>query len=194
MTHQWIPRLERDQMAPELAAYLAPRVARLGYLGEWFRCAGNSPDVLLPFLHFTDALKDALPMNVSEAIVLTVATLLDNAYERHQHERLSVRSGFSRDWVAQVERLEPGAAGVMRAEERAAQRYAIAAIGGDRDAMRRRFAELAEHFTAAEGMAIVLLVGRYWTHALGVSTLGLAPPVPSIFEDGFAGQDNRSQT
>jgi alkylhydroperoxidase family enzyme len=187
MASEWIPRLEREQMDEALSAYLAPRVKRLGYLGEWFRCAGHAPEVLLPFLHFTDALKDALPMAVSEAIVLTVATLLDNAYERHQHERLSVRSGFSREWVAQVERIDPDAAGEMSDAQRAAQRYAMAAVQGDGEATRLRFAELAGHFTPAEGMAIVLLVGRYWTHALGVATLGLAPPVPSIFEDGFAG-------
>ena len=187
MRSAWIPRLERGEMPVDLAAYLEPRVARLGYLGEWFRCAGNAPQVLLQFMHFTDALKDAVPLNVSEAVVLTVATLLDNPYERNQHERLCVRSGFGTAWVSEVERLAPDAASTMTGPERAAQRYAIAAVREDVDAIRQCFAELADHFTAAEGVAIVLLVGRYWAHALGVRTLGLAPPVPSIHEDGFTG-------
>lgn len=187
MHNAWIPRLEQGEMPADLAAYLAPRVARLGYLGEWFRCAGNAPQVLLQFMHFTDALKDAVPLKVSEAVVLTVATLMDNAYERNQHERLSVRSGFGVAWVSEVERLAPDAASTMTDPERAAQRYAIAALRGDVDAIQAHFAALSDHFTAAEGVAIVLLVGRYWAHALGVRTLGLPPPVPSIHEDGFTG-------
>jgi hypothetical protein len=181
----WIPRLERDAMAPELAAYLDPRIKRLGYLGEWFRCAGHAPQVLLAFLRFTDALKDALPLKVSEAIVLTEATVLNNGYEKNQHERLSVRSGFGREWVAEVERLAPDAPSLMTPAECAAQRYTLAALAGDLALTRKAFDALATHFSPDQAIAILMLVGRYWTHALGVNTLGLAAPVPSIFEDGF---------
>jgi len=187
MGMDWIPRLEGDAMAPPLADYLEPRVKRLGYLGEWFRCAGNAPEVLLTFLKFTDALKDALPLKVSELIVLTEAAVLHNRYEKNQHERLSVRSGFGRDWVAEVERLSPNDAVLMTSVERDVQRFVLAALGNDQERMRSAFQALSAHFTSAEAIAILMLVGRYWTHALGVSTLGLAPPVPSIFEDGFTG-------
>lgn len=183
----WIPRLERDAMAPALVEYLGPRIKRLGYLGEWFRCAGHAPEVLLAFLKFTDALKDALPLKVSEAIVLTEATVLKNGYEKNQHERLSVRSGFGRDWVAEVERLSPDTAALMTLGERAAQRYVLAALAGDLPRTRTAFDALSAHFSPGEAIAILMLVGRYWTHALGVNTLDLAPPVPSIFEDGFSG-------
>jgi hypothetical protein len=183
----WIPRLEREEMAAPLADYLAPRLKRLGYLGEWFCCAGQAPEVLLAFLKFTDALKDALPMKVAEAIVLTEATVLKNSYEKHQHERLSVRSGFGRDWVAEVERLSPDTAELMTPAERAAQHYVLAALSGDLGRTRAAFQALSAHFSPGEAIAILMLVGRYWTHALGVNTLDLAPPVPSIFEDGFTG-------
>ncbi|MDM0084654.1 hypothetical protein QTI17_29040 [Variovorax sp. J31P179] len=185
MDMDWIPRLERDAMAPMLTEYLEPRIKRLGYLGEWFRCAGHAPEVLLAFLKFTDALKDALPLKVSEAIVLTEATLLNNGYEKNQHERLSVRSGFGRDWVADVERLSPDSATLMTPGECAAQRYVLAALAGDLPRTRLAFDALSAHFSPGEAIAILMLVGRYWTHALGVNTLDLAPPVPSIFEDGF---------
>lgn len=181
----WIPRLERDEMASALAEYLEPRIKRLGYLGEWFRCAGNAPEVLLAFLKFTDALKNALPLKVSEAIVLTEATVLNNGYEKNQHERLSVRSGFGRDWVADVERLSPDTATLMTPGECAAQRYVLAALGDDLPRTRAAFDALSSHFSPGEAIAILMLVGRYWAHALGVNTLDLAPPVPSIFEDGF---------
>ncbi|MDM0066957.1 hypothetical protein [Variovorax sp. J31P207] len=172
-------------MAPMLTEYLEPRIKRLGYLGEWFRCAGHAPEVLLAFLKFTDALKDALPLKVSEAIVLTEATLLNNGYEKNQHERLSVRSGFGRDWVADVERLSPDSATLMTPGECAAQRYVLAALAGDLPRTRLAFDALSAHFSPGAAIAILMLVGRYWTHALGVNTLDLAPPVPSIFEDGF---------
>ena len=34
-------------------------------------------------------------------------------------------------------------------------------------------------------VAVMMVLGRYLVHALIVNSLGLAPPVPSIFEDGF---------
>jgi alkylhydroperoxidase family enzyme len=172
-------------MDAELGSYLDPRVLRLGYLGEWFRCAGNAPKVLMKFMEFTEALKDAVATNISEVVVLTVASTLKNAYERNQHERLALRTGFSREWIAEVERLAPDSALTMSNAERCAQRFTIAALRGDTVMTQRHFAALSEHFSPAQGIAIVMLIGRYWTHALGVNTLGLAAPVPSIFEDGF---------
>ena len=92
MSHA-IARLQLEDMRPDLADYLTPRVRRLGYLGELFQVSAHAPDVLLDFMRFTESLKDALPDNLAEAAVLTTATLMDNAYERHQHERLCVRLG-----------------------------------------------------------------------------------------------------
>ena len=42
-----IPRLELEQMPADLQDYLGPRVKRLKYLGELFKCAANTPAVLL---------------------------------------------------------------------------------------------------------------------------------------------------
>ena len=182
-----IPRLELEQMPADLQAYLGPRVMRLKYLGELFKCAANTPAVLLSFMHFTDALKDALPDRLTEAAVLTTATMMNNAYERNQHERLSVRLGYGRDWVAEVEKLSPGHAVLMSEPERAVQRYVIAAIETRGNGVQAEFDALAKLVTPAEAVSIVMLVGRYITHALVVNTLQLKPPVPSIFEDGFNG-------
>ena len=182
-----IPRLELTEMEPDLAAYLAPRVARLKYLGELFKCAAHAPRVLLTFMHFTDALKEALPDRLTECAVLTTATLMENRYERNQHERLSVRLGFGRDWVREVERLEPDTAVLMSEDERAVQRYALAAVRTRGLDAADEFDALCKRIPAAQAMAIVMLVGRYVTHALVVNTLRLDPPVPSIWEDGFTG-------
>lgn len=178
-----IPRLEMADMRPDLAAYLTPRVERLRYLGELFKCAGNAPDVILQFMHFTDALKEALPDRLTELGALTVASFMENRYERHQHERLSEKLGFPRDWIAQVNRLAPDSATELNDTEKAAQRYALKALhtcGRDAES---EFEALAALLPPAEAMAFVMLIGRYVTHALIVNTLRLAPPVPSIFEE-----------
>lgn len=182
-----IPRMELDAMREDLQAYLRPRVARLKYLGELFKCAAHAPGVLLSFMRFTDELKDALPDRITETAVLTTATLMSNRYERNQHERLSIRLGYGADWIAEVEACKPEAATRMAEDERAVQRYVIAAVETRGLAATRPFDEMSEILGAAQAMAVVMLVGRYITHALTVNTLGLAPPVPSIFEDGFRG-------
>jgi hypothetical protein len=119
--------------------------------------------------------------------VLTVANLMKNHYERNQHERLSVRLGFGRDWVAEVEKLDPATAKLMSEAERAAQVYAIAAVESRGQNCQKEFEALGKLVSPGEAMSVVMLVGRYITHALVVNTLQLKPPVPSVFEDGFNG-------
>src|SRR5258705_13167417 len=134
-----IPRLEMDELAANVQATLAARVKRLGYLGEFFKCSGHNPDVLVSFMEMTEALKHALPDRLTEVGSLTVAGIMDNAYERNQHERLSEKLGFGRDWVEAVNRLEPDQPGPMSEDERAVQALAIAGgnrCGHDGDAQR----------------------------------------------------------
>lgn len=180
-----IPRLQLDDMPPDLADYLAPRVRRLGYLGELFQVGAHAPDVLLTFMQFTEALKNALPDGLAETAVLTTATLMENTYERNQHERLCVRLGFGREWIGQVERLEPALAGHMSEAERAVQAYVMAALATRGLRAQAEFDRLAALLPPAQAVAVAMLVGRYVTHALIVNTFGLMPPVPSIWEDGF---------
>lgn len=180
-----ISRLQLDDMRPDLAEYLAPRVRRLGYLGELFQVAGHAPDVLLPFMQFTEALKDALPDKLAETAVLTTATLMENAYERNQHERLCVRLGFGREWIGDVERLEPEHAARLSEAERAVQAYVMAVLATRGLGARAEFDRLATLLPPGQAVAVAMLVGRYVTHALIVNTFHLSPPVPSIWDDGF---------
>jgi hypothetical protein len=177
-----IPRLEMDGLREDLAQYLGPRVKRLGYLGELFKCTGNAPDVILTFMHFTDALKEALPDRLTELGALTVASYMENRYERHQHERLSEKLGFPRSWISEVVLLAPESTTLLTEVEKAVQIYALKALrtrGLDVDV---EFAAMLSMLTASEAMAFVMLIGRYVTHAMVVNTLKLKPPVPSIFE------------
>jgi alkylhydroperoxidase family enzyme len=178
-----IPRLEMNELAPNVQQTLAARVKRLGYLGEFFKCSGHNPGVLVEFMEMTEALKEALPDRLTEVGALTVAGAMGNAYERHQHERLSEKLGFGREWVAAVNRLEPDAKGPMSEEERAVQRLALAVVkrnGHDVDPELEAAIDLIGH---QQAMAVLFLIGRYVMHAYIVNALNLAPPVPSIFAD-----------
>jgi AhpD family alkylhydroperoxidase len=97
-----------EDMPPDLQELLRPRVERLGYLGEFFQRAAHQPDALAAFHRWTEALKDALPFRVVEAIALTVATQTGNNYERVQHEHLALAGGMSREEIVALERMRAG--------------------------------------------------------------------------------------
>jgi alkylhydroperoxidase family enzyme len=178
-----IKRLTFEELAPNAQAVLEARVKRLGYLGEFFRCTGHQPAILVPFMDMTEALKKALPDRLTEVGALTIATMMGNAYERNQHERLSVRLGFGHDWVAAVERLTPGSGDALSDEERAVQRFVMRAVETNGRGAAVELEALIDAIGPDQAIAILFLVGRYITHALIVNALELAPPVPSIFSE-----------
>lgn len=181
-----IPRLEMDQLEPGLAEVLGPRVKRLGYLGEFFKATGHQPEALKSFMAFTENGKGGLPKDLVETIALTCAVFMENAYERNQHERLSVRLGFGRDWVAEVEKNDPDAAS-LTAEQAAVQRYVLSALASKGKDAPAALDALVVALGHEQAVAVMMVMGRYVVHALIVNSLQLAPPVPSIFEDGFTG-------
>jgi Carboxymuconolactone decarboxylase family len=176
-----IERLEMGALAPALQQALAVRVKRLGYLGEFFKCSGHQPDALLPFMAMTDALKEALPDRLTEVGALTVSVLMGNAYERNQHERLSEKLEFGRDWIAAVIAVAPDRDGPLSAEERAVQRLVIAVVERRGHGVEAELDAVVDAIGAAPAMAMLFLIGRYVTQAFVVNALALAPPVPSIF-------------
>lgn len=180
-----IPRLELEELEPALAAVLGPRVRRLGYLGEFFRCAGHQPRALGAFVEFTEALRQALPDRLTELVALTAAGALGNDYERNQHERLARRLGMSRGWVAAVHERDPARAAELTEDERVVQRLVLALIETKGHGIEAEVEAVRARLGDAATVAVLLLAGRYVAHALFVNALGIAPPVPSIFEDGF---------
>jgi hypothetical protein len=178
-----IPRLELAEMAPEVQQRLKPRIERLGYLGEFFKCTANAPEVLTSFFDFTEIAKNALPARIAEAVALTVAGFMGNAYERNQHERLCVKLEFGKDWVAAVNRLDPDHAPDLSDAERSVQRYVLAALERRGHDVEREFEAVARALSPAEAMTVVMFAGRYVAHALVVNTLRLEAPVASIFEE-----------
>lgn len=178
-----IPRLQMEQFPPDLAASLQAKVQRLKYLGEFFQCMAHQPKALLSFNTLTEDLKHALPDNVTELVALTVAGLMQNHYERHQHERLSVKLGFDREWVREVNALAPPRAKRMRDEERVVQGFVMAVISRRGQGVEQEFDAVVNAVGTQHAVAIVMLIGRYVMHALIANALALKPPVPSIFEE-----------
>src|ERR671932_1553038 len=156
-----IPRLSYEQLDPELAELLRPKVERLKYLGEFFQCTGHQPRALMSFHQLTEDLKDALPDNLTELVALTVAAALGNAYERVQHERLSLKLGLGERWVRAVLALDPEAAPELSDAERLAQKLALEIVerrghdtGGELDALVREVGH-------EQAGGVLVLVGRH---------------------------------
>jgi len=170
-------------MARELAERLHPRVERLGYLGEFFRCMAHQPKALLSFMQLTDDLKEALPDNLTEVVALTVAAATGNKYERNQHERLALKLKFPREWIRAVLALEPASAKALLEMEQAAQALTLAAIRNQGRACSKELERVVRAAGPEKSVAILLLIGRYLSHAIVVNSLELEPPVPSIFEE-----------
>jgi len=175
-----IPRLSLDEMPPKLASALAPRVARLGYLGEFFQCTAHQPDALLSFLELTEHLKHSLPNDLTEIVALTVAVLMDNDYERVQHERLSRKLGFGEDWLKETLSLSTNGRQHLSERERLVQQLVIAVVRrGGRDTTPELNAVIRA-VDPAQAIGVLMLIGRYMSHAMIVNTLNLAPPALAL--------------
>jgi len=173
-----IPRLSRDGLRGDVAEMLRPRVERLGYLGEFFTCAAHQPAALISFMAFTEDLKRALPDRITETVALTVSTELGNAYERHQHERLSIKLGFGEQWIRAVEDLDPDHSAIGEPERRV-QALTLAVIRRHGHQTSRELELVVSCIGHEQAIAVLMLIGRYVTHALMVNALELQPPVPS---------------
>lgn len=177
-----IPRLEAEQWTPSVAEALRPRIQRLGYVGEFFKCAAHQPDALVSFMMFTEDLKRALPDRLTEVVALSVSTRLESAYERHQHERLCLKLGFGEAWVRAVEALAPAADPEFRpfsSGERAVQALTLAVVDRHGKDSAPELEAVVGAIGHAQAVAVLMQIGRYVTHALMVNALDLQPPVPS---------------
>jgi alkylhydroperoxidase family enzyme len=176
--------LDLPDLPDELRRQLTPRVQRLGYLGDFFRYCGHQPDALLHFHQFTEALKEALPADLTETVALTVAATTGNDYERVQHERLSRKLGFTGEWVASVVSPEPAPAG-LSSEQLRARALALAMIDRDWDRAQSRFAELAARAGQQQAIGVLMLAARYLAHSAISNTLHFAAPsLPQTAQTG----------
>lgn len=180
-----INRLEWAKMAPALQEVLRARVERLGYVGEFFKCAAHQPDALASFMRFTEDLRQALPPNLTELTALTVASWMGNDYERHQHEQLCLKLGFTSGWVRAVIAGQ-GDPSLLSEQERLTRRLVLAMLERRGHQVGPELEDLVRVVGEGDAVGVLLLVGRYVAHALFVNALGLAPPVASIFQGATA--------
>jgi alkylhydroperoxidase family enzyme len=177
-----IPRLSMAELDPQLAELLRPKVERLNYLGEFFQCTGHQPRALISFHTLTEDLKQALPDNLTELVALTVATVMGNAYERVQHERLSLKLGLGEVWVREVTSLTAQSQGHLSATDLLVQKLVLVVIERQGHDTGAEFDEVIRAIGHEQAIAVLMLIGRYVMHALIANCLALDPPVSSPLE------------
>lgn len=175
-----VPLIAVDELDPAVRQRLQSKIDRLGYLGAFFQLTAHQPEALAAFIDYTDATKHALPDDLAETVALTVATVTGNDYERHQHERLSVKLGLGKEWVAAVEQLDPDHAD-LTAGQRDTQRWVLAVLKDYGRGTTALAADLVRELGAKTAIAVALMCGRYVAHATIANSFGIQPPVPSIF-------------
>jgi hypothetical protein len=181
-----VPRVAWENFPEGLKAALKPKVDRLGYCGEIWQVGANLPKSMLSFCNMTEDLKDEIPMKLVELTALTCAGVMGNEYEKNQHEQLADKLGYGRDWIADVNKLNPTDAPKLSAEEQKVQKFIIAAIyrrGHDSAAL---FEDVVKAVGAKAATGVLLSIGRCIQHAIFRNVLELAPPVSSIFDKAKA--------
>lgn len=183
-----IPRIDYEDFATDLKESLRPKVERLGYCGEIWRIGANVPQSMFHFCELTEALKEEIDMKLVELVALTTAGVMGNSYERNQHEHLADKLGYGRAWIAQVNELQAKPGGAMSDAECAVQKFVMAAIYRRGHDCQEIFKQVIEAVGPQQATGILLSVGRCVMHAIFRNTLGLEPPVASLFEGDKGGQ------
>ncbi len=178
-----IPKLAFDELPKSIATLLEPKYRRLGYLGEFFARTAHQEAALKAFIEFTDAAKGSLSSDIVELIALTVATMKGVDYEKNQHERLSLMLGLTREWVADVERLEPRMTTNLNDTQLSVQSFVIAAVTKDGRGANDLLAGVVKALGHESAVAVLMVMGRYIAHAIIVNSLAIEAPVPSIFSE-----------
>ena len=181
MTEDLVPRIEFEDIEPELKELFRPRVERLGYLGEFFRVMSAQPKTMIGFFTITESLKTAIPDNYTEIVSLALSSRLGNLYEQYQNEQLSRKLGFSDAWIKEALEPKSGPASVFKPDEKAVQDFAIAAGMSNGRNNQAEFEALVKVIGSEKAIAVLWLVTRTVSHALISNTLQLASPVKSIF-------------
>ncbi len=178
-----IPRIEFEDLEPTLKEVFRPRVERLGYLGEFFKVMSHAPDTMGGFYTITESLKKQLPDNFTEIVSLALSSRLGNLYEQYQNERLSLKLGLTKEWVAEALTPKTGKDSIFTPEEKAVQTFAIAVMANKGQGVDAELDAVITAIGPERTVAVMWLIGRTVTHALISNTLRLDPPVGSIFEE-----------
>lgn len=164
-------------LSDELSALLQPRIARLGYLGAFFAVSARQPEALAGFVRFTEALKDAVPEALGEVVALRVATALDNAYEKAQHEALVRTRGVSKGWITAASGGNDEI-GALNADELIVRNLTDEVLANTGHAASDVMALAVDRFGPDLVVGIVLLISRFIAHAHAANAFALVDPRP----------------
>jgi len=175
-----ISPLDFADIGDDLQKLFQPTVDRLGYFGDFFRYGSHAPDVLSGFMKLSVALKGAIPDDINETVALTVCQAMDFPYERIQHERLALKLGLDRDWIAAMVG-RPSTAEITPLQQ-AARDLSIAIVEGRHDVASDAADRIAG--LASLGLAVALLfqATRFQQVCAIGRTLGMQLALPSIFD------------
>jgi hypothetical protein len=173
-----IRRLRYEELEPSLQDVLRAKVERLGYLGEFFSVGGHQPAATTAFQTFTEALKQALPPELTEVVALSVAATLDNEYERVQHERLASSLGFSVAWIEAA--IGRGEVSSLSESARVARELAITMASGHGRNAAAQLGRAVDVLGEEHAVGVLFTVGRYIAHAAISNTLQLKAPVTGV--------------
>jgi alkylhydroperoxidase family enzyme len=173
-----IRRLRYEELEASLQDVLRAKVERLGYLGEFFSVGGHQPTATAAFQSFTEALKQALPPELTEVVALSVAAVLDNEYERVQHERLSSSLGFSVAWIEAAVGL--GDVSLLSESARVARELAVTMVSGHGRNAAAQLGRAVDVLGQEYAVGVLLTIGRYIAHAAISNTLQLKAPVTGV--------------
>lgn len=175
-----IPPLDFADIDQSLQALFQPTVDRLGYFGDFFRYGSHAPEVLSAFMAFSVALKGAIPGDLNEAVALSVCQAMDFPYERIQHERLSEKLGFDREWIAAMVGRPSGAE--ITPAQQAARDLSLAMVEGRHEAARAAAGRIAALVSPRVAVALLFQVTRFMQVSAVGRTLGMQLALPSIFD------------
>lgn len=178
-----LPRLSFENSDPRVQALLKPVVERLDYFGEFFQVAANHPDALLKFMEYTGAVKAPLEANANEVLALTVCSRCPGGeYERIQHERLSLKTGFSKDWIGELTGEIVPADSKLDATERKLRDLAVAVVDGKNAT--EALNAVVEALGPERSVAAMLQITRFQMICTLGRVFGMRLPVPSVFAEG----------
>jgi len=174
-----ISPLDFDEVDDELRNTLQPMVDRLGYFGDFFRYGAHAPAVLVDFMRMSGSLKVAIPPDLNEVAALTVCSKMGFAYERVQHEQLSLKLGFAADWVAKLVGRASNAE--LTPAQEATRQLARATIDNRPDVACKSLSSIVEECGQAVAVALLFQITRFQSICTIGNLLGMQPPVTSIF-------------
>lgn len=176
------PRLTLSELEASLRLELEPITSRLGYFGDYFAVVGRNAKALHEFLEYTKAVKAPLSDRHNEVLALVTCTATGAEYERIQHEWLSHRLGFPREWIAELTGRPAGTSTLLDQDEQALRNLAKALVerqgvgaAAEIEAVRCRLGEQA-------ALAAVLQVSRFMLLSVVMHAFRMPAPVVSLFD------------